>query len=331
MSADIGVEIVKAIDRHVEETAEDPRRRHLGASVLGKRCVRALYYGFRWFHPVHHTGRLLRLFKRGHHEEKRMVEYLEAIGFEVRPYARILLWHEPTDDYVVRDWGWKGDPTDQWDMGLMEVTASDAHIERAKRRGVKVEQYRVRAHNGHLGGSQDGHLIPPAPFLLEFMIGEGLTEYKTHNTKSFATLKSKGVQTAKPEHYIQMQTYMELGGLEWGLYMAVNKDTEELHVEIIRRRPEIAQAYIARAGQVIEAVEPPDRITSDPSWFECKFCDYRDNCHHGKAPQKNCRTCVYSRPCMEAEHPGEWRCGKFNSIIPHEFTLKGCDAWDPIE
>ncbi len=333
MSTDISADILKAIDKAVEAAREDERRRHLGASVLGRRCMREVYYGFRWFYSVQHTGRMLRLFDRGQKEEARFIGFLKSIGFEVRERAQMLMYNAQADAYAVREWDWLGDPSDRFDFGLEEVTSDPIHITRAEARGIKVKQWRVSAHNGHLGGSMDGKVLPPDIFRIGPMAeGRGLVEFKTHGSKSFAILKSKGLQSAKLEHYIQMQVYMEKGGLDWGIYLAVNKDTDELHCEIVQRREEIAGTYIARAGQVINAVEVPERITTNPSWFECKFCDYREICHHGKAPAKNCRTCVFSRPSMDPEHPGEWHCGLFNgSLIPDAFMRQGCDKWNPIE
>lgn len=59
------------------------RRAHLGASLLGRECRRALWYSFRWATEVHHEGRLLRLFDRGHQEEERFAADLRAIGATV--------------------------------------------------------------------------------------------------------------------------------------------------------------------------------------------------------------------------------------------------------
>jgi len=323
---DLVKELLKDIDKAVESDAEDPRRRHLGASILGRRCAREVYYSFRWFWPVHHTGRLLRLFDRGQREETRMIGFLERLGFEVRAYSERLVYHEGSHSYSLLPWDQEPPPD------VDDLTGIEWAMTSAKQQGLKITQHRVSAHNGHLGGSKDAELIPPEKYRVGLLsLGRGLAEFKTHNAKSFATLKSKGVQTAHIEHYIQMQVYMGLGGLAWGLYLAVNKDTDELHAEIIPYRSEIAEAYVDRAFKVIEAVEVPDRISNNSSWFECKFCDFHDICHHGKAPAKSCRTCVFSRPAMEPEHKGEWRCAKFNSIIPYEFSKQGCDHWDPIE
>lgn len=62
---------------------DDPFRTHLGASVIGGECGRAVWYGFRWTSVLHFNGRILRLFNRGHLEEGRFIAALLTIGVTV--------------------------------------------------------------------------------------------------------------------------------------------------------------------------------------------------------------------------------------------------------
>jgi hypothetical protein len=68
---------------------------------------------------------------------------------------------------------------------------------------------------------------------------------------------------------------------------------------------------IEKARRVIEATQPPARISEDPSWFECKFCDHHQICHgqpSGNIPtsaRRNCRTCLHSTPVS-----GGWECAR---------------------
>ena len=75
--------IVSQIDQHWADTKNEPGRPHLGASLIGTDCERALWYGFRWASKIHFDGRLLRLFDRGHSEEPRFIRDLKAIGITV--------------------------------------------------------------------------------------------------------------------------------------------------------------------------------------------------------------------------------------------------------
>lgn len=65
--------------REVSQRAEKPRG-HLGASVLGRECKRALWYGFRWTTPANFPGRVLRLFQRGHVEEDLLASEIRSAG-----------------------------------------------------------------------------------------------------------------------------------------------------------------------------------------------------------------------------------------------------------
>lgn len=64
-------------------TREDDWRNHLGASLIGRKCARELWYSFHWSTLKRFDGRMLRLFNRGHLEEPRMVALLMMIGCQV--------------------------------------------------------------------------------------------------------------------------------------------------------------------------------------------------------------------------------------------------------
>jgi len=73
------VEINTSIDKHSLETLTEGPRKHLGMSEIGNDCSRQLWYKFRWMYSETHSGRMLRLFKRGHREEDRYIEILKGI------------------------------------------------------------------------------------------------------------------------------------------------------------------------------------------------------------------------------------------------------------
>jgi len=170
-------------------------------------------------------------------------------------------------------------------------------------------QFRISHARGHFGGSGDGiavglpDLPPGSPALCEF---------KTHNDKSFAKLKTEGVRSAKFEHFVQMNCYMYKMQIPVSLYMAVNKNTDELHAELIMLDSELAQQYMDRATQIIEAEKPPQKLpNASAGFFKCKFCDHRALCHLNAQPQQNCRTCQHSRPIEN----GEWACAELGTIL----------------
>lgn len=179
---------------------------------------------------------------------------------------------------------------------------------------------------GHFGGSCDGKVSNLDAFGLP---GVGLFESKTHGEKSFAVLTKKGLLSAKPSHYVQMQLYMGYFGLPWGLYCAVNKNTDETHFEVIPYRDEIARMYSDRAAEIINVKTPPKRISEKSTFFVCKMCPAHEICHHraDHTPPKNCRTCLNS---VANTATGEWDCLIHGPGIPKSFQMKGCDQWTPL-
>lgn len=74
---------VAAIYKHYSDNRGDWRRNHLGMSVIGKDCERAIWMDFRWASNPHYPSRILRLFETGNREEPRLVKNLRDIGITV--------------------------------------------------------------------------------------------------------------------------------------------------------------------------------------------------------------------------------------------------------
>ena len=72
-----------AIYTAYEARQGDGFREHLGASLIGKPCARALWFDFRWVTASRFPGRILRLFETGQREEDRLVANLRATGATV--------------------------------------------------------------------------------------------------------------------------------------------------------------------------------------------------------------------------------------------------------
>jgi hypothetical protein len=181
-------------------------------------------------------------------------------------------------------------------------------------------QWTVRDSTGHFGGSMDGVCIglPEAPKTYH-----GL-EFKTHSEKSFNALKAKGVQASKPEHYGQMQTYMHLAQLTRFMYLAVNKNTDELYQERVQYDAEEGMRIVAHAGRIIRSPVPPGRISDDPTWFQCKMCQHHSACHAGNLPERHCRSCMHSTPVADGELAGKWRCELHGWILNSRMQRHGC-------
>ena len=184
-------------------------------------------------------------------------------------------------------------------------------------------QDRVSAVNGHAGSALDATLygVPDAPN--EWVLGE----FKTHNTKSFCKLVAdNSVRVSKIQHYAQMQACMERRGIHKTLYLATNKNDDDLYGEMVDYNAEVAGKYLARAERLIFATVPPPRLSDDPSDDRCRMCDRLDPCHYGTPPLRNCRTCRHS----VATACGRWGCNLHNRTLDKNAQLAGCEQYEVI-
>ncbi len=257
-----------AIFAAYEADTSDGFRSHLGASLIGKECERALWYDFRWTTKAKFPGRVLRLFETGHLAEARLVQNLRRTGATV-----------------------------------LEVDPETGR------------QFRVQAHGGHFGGSLDGVAIN----LLEAPKTWHVLEFKTHSAKSFADLAAKHVRQSKPQHFAQMQIYMWLTGLTRALYVAVNKDNDDLYIERVELDTAVSARLLEKAQRVIFAATPLPRISEDPSWYQCRLCDHAEVCHGKQAAEINCRTCLHATPI-----DGGWHCARHNKSLTEVDQRTAC-------
>lgn len=140
------------------------------------------------------------------------------------------------------------------------------------------------------GGKVKGHIdgvIVDAPQDLEFNFPM-LWECKSLNDKSWKDVVKKGLVVSKPIYAAQVaiyQAYMEssIVGISKNpaLFTAINKDTAEIHFELIPFDQELAQKSSDRAVKILCATEAHEllpRIATDSSHFECKFCPWQERC-----------------------------------------------------
>lgn len=188
-------------------------------------------------------------------------------------------------------------------------------------------QFRVSHLGNHIGGSMDSAILGLVEAPKTWHVGE----FKTHSQKSFDKLIKEGVKKAKREHWVQMQIYMGKTGMTRALYLAVNKNTDELYAERVEFDQVEYQREMNKAERVVRAAEPPLRISQDPSYFECKYCDFTAICHGDQVPEVNCRTCANSTPVVDESRAGDdqggcWQCDAFKAEIPLEAQRVGCDG-----
>jgi hypothetical protein len=254
---------------------ESEQRAHLGASIIGEKCARKLWYSFRWFHKEQFSAKMYRLFNRGHKEEDRLIEWIKSIS------ATVFSHDENTG-----------------------------------------KQFRISGVDGHYGGSLDSIMYLPPKYHLQIPF---LGEFKTHNERSFKSLAKNGVIMSKPKHYAQMCAYgsAEIYNFDYAIYFAINKNTDDLYVEVVELDHNFGKKLLAKAQDIITAKTAPGRVSASPAYSECTYCSMQGICHKGEAVDVNCRSCRHSEPFEDAE----WVCRLADQIIPRHVLLKGCEKW----
>lgn len=313
-------EIKRQIDAFCVDRYSDGPRGHLGASLIGHPCSRYLWYNFRWVRQEKFSGQMYRLFNRGHREEERFVEWLKGAGFEVHEFD--LNWL-PDDKIKI------GKHKDQL---IKEVPPE--YLEWAKNEGVDLckKQFRISACNGHFAGSLDGIGVIPLKFV---PTGEYvLLEFKTSGTgpKKFGKMIENGLQVAKPQHWAQTCTYGYNYGIKYIVYLMINKDNDDLHVEVEELDWNVGKDMERKAEYIINSKEAPQRACCSASYmnFEhnwgAKYCHFKGICFDGNGPERNCRSCKKAIPIENAE----WGCEFTGEVLSKETIKVGCDQWEAV-
>jgi hypothetical protein len=315
----LALQLTADIDAWCKKAFDDGHRNHLGASLIGRECLRELWYVFRWVKHVEHDGRMQRLFKRGHFEEPRFASYLRGIGCEVTNSVRQVLHYNPESEAYF----YAAEFTTGPDGLCVDVTGNPQHEAIAASRGIKPEQMRVSGVGGHFGGSLDGEVKLPASYGdLPVMVNE----YKTQATgHKFAALQKNGVKIEKPDHFAQMCIYGRKRGHKYAVYMAVNKNDDSLYVEVVELDWQYADRLEQKAQTVILSPTPPEKLSQSPLFQKCSYCDFKSVCHEGAQYEKNCRSCQFAAPA----DGGVWNCTMYGQAIPADFIRIGCDGWTP--
>jgi len=188
--------------------------------------------------------------------------------------------------------------------------------------GVEFSKRQARVDFGsHVSGSIDALIEGGVP---ESPTKRHIAEFKTHNKRSFDQLEKDGVKKTKPEHWAQMQIYMAGTMIDRALYVAICKDDDRYYTERIKFDKEAAEKLVARGKRLALADEMPPPLSTDPTWYQCRFCPAHDFCHVSKLSREiNCRTCAHST----AKDDSTWRCERHDADgIPFDYQIKGCDA-----
>lgn len=189
------------------------------------------------------------------------------------------------------------------------------------------EQFEISDFGGHFSGHMDGCVLGLSEAPKTWHVGE----YKTHNNKSFKKLLKVGVQRSKLQHYAQMQAYMHKTGMKRALYLAVNKDTDELYMERVYYDKDFSLRLFDKARRIIVSSEPPPRISERRDYYQCGWCDAKHICYGTESPDPalplpslSCHQCCHATPIVEGEG-AQWKCEKVGGQVIPEAAIHNDD------
>lgn len=196
---------------------------------------------------------------------------------------------------------------------------------------VKNSFDQMEFQEGFFKGHCDGDVM--------FLTENAIVEYKTHNRKSFNTLKRGQLEKSHPKHFAQTQTYMKHFNRDQAIYLAVCKDDDRLFCDVLTLDFVKAKEYSDKAEFIAMADKPPDRLSNKSTFYVCKMCHARDVCFGFTMPRVNCRNCT---SVAKENINGKFLCEKNDdkkldtsgSCGAHSFNpyaMHDLQQWEPIE
>jgi hypothetical protein len=139
-------------------------------------------------------------------------------------------------------------------------------------------QFGFTAAGGRLRGHIDGVIVGGPDIGVSW---PALWEHKAVNAKAWNDIVKRGLRTAKPPYFAQVQVYMAYMEICVTLFTALNKDSQALHHELVQFDPCEAQALSDKAVDILRAVaagELPPRIAPASDFYLCRTCPYARRC-----------------------------------------------------
>lgn len=229
----------------------DVAQKRIGAGYIGTECDRELAYRYHRAEKEEREstvspGELQRHAESGHWTEDKTAEWLRLAGFDLCTF-------KTNED------------------GSPKINS----FGKPEQIGFKAA-WNKETGQARLAGEVDG-VIHGSPLPLKVPM---IWESKKATAKKWKKFSTSGVAVADPPYYGQLQTNMAYMQIDSTLFSMLNLDNMKYYWEIVPFDQEVAQALTDRAARIFASETPAEfaRITSDPSNFKCRFCDYAEQC-----------------------------------------------------
>lgn len=194
--------------------------------------------------------------------------------------------------------------------------------------GSNGNQFGFSDLGGHFKGHMDGGIegIYQAPKTWHVWEHKCCNETKF---KKIAKLREKvGEKKIFQEwdfvYYGQGILYMHYTGMDRHYTTVATSGSRKYESIRTDANPDHAKDLIDKAEYIITMNVPVEKVSDNPDYFQCKWCQHADNCHGNTAPFPSCRSCIYAQPVMDGDN-GDWLCKKHNMNPTVEQQLEGCE------
>lgn len=182
-------------------------------------------------------------------------------------------------------------------------------------------------HGGHFRGHMDGAVLGLAQAPTTWHVWECKATDEEKQAK-LEKLKAQGEKAALAAwdavYWAQAIVYMDYSGMDRHYLTCATPGGRRTVSVRTDADPEAAKRLRDKALRIITADAPPERLSDDPNWYQCKLCPAHGICHSRALPAVNCRSCAHATPRLDGD--GRWTCAQWDADIPRDAQLVGCDA-----
>lgn len=187
-------------------------------------------------------------------------------------------------------------------------------------------QYRWQDFGGHFIGYMDGAILG----LIQAAKTWHVWEHKETAEKKFAKLmklraelgEKNALKAWDPVYYAQGQLYMHYSGMDRHYLTASTPGGRNQTSVRTDADPAEALRLVAKANRIIKFDYPPERISTDPSFYLCKWCSHASACHDHQGMRATCRSCLHVTP----ESDGSWSCARWGKALSYNEQQSACEA-----
>lgn len=137
------------------------------------------------------------------------------------------------------------------------------------------------------GGRFRGHIDGVIRGLLQAPKAPHIWENKSVNDKKFKLFQKAvaekdekhALKAWDPIYYAQGVIYMDYFDLTRHYLTVTTPGGRDIASCRTEANPTYAEALREKAKRILNATEPPARVSDNPSWYECKYCPFWETCH----------------------------------------------------